>query len=133
MTSYAGMKITTLHINLLFTALLLACFMSFISCKTQENSLTIAQQNQRFESRVLIIFYDKEIGNAPLLESLSTYDATVVYSYKLLNGMAINIPTDKNILEAIEYFKSIKGVLSVEPDRKLELMNQKSTPTVKIM
>ena len=127
------MKITTRHINLLFTALLLAYFMSFISCKTQENSLTIAQQNQRFESRVLIIFYDKEIGNATLLESLSTYDATVVYSYKLLNGMAINIPTDKNILEAIEYFKSIKGVLSVEPDRKLELMNQKSTPTVKIM
>lgn len=101
--------------------LLLTCAAPFHSCNTAGKNVIAEQQDPRFDSRVLIIFYDKETGKNPLLESLSAYDATLVYSYKYVNGIAIDIPPDKDILEAIEYFKTIKGVLSVERDRKLDL------------
>ena len=112
---------------------LIACLLPLTSCTTAQENITTGQQDARFDSRVLIIFYDKEVGDKPLLESLSTYDAELVYSYEILGGIAINIPPDKDILEAIEYFKSVKGVLSVERDRKVELMHQSGLSPVKTM
>ncbi len=110
--------------------LLLPCFAPFHSCGTAGRNALAEQHSQLSGSRVLIIFYDKEVGDAPLLESLSAYDATLVYSYKYINGMAIAIPPDKDLPKAMEYYRNVKGVLSVERDRKLKLMDAKvTTPT----
>lgn len=64
-------------------------------------------------SKILIIYYDKEIGNTYLLKAVETYGATIIYRYKALHGLSIRIPDNKSVTQAITYFKKVKGVSSV--------------------
>ena len=61
--------------------------------------------------------YDTEIGKEPLQNAVKQYGAEIIYDYSIIPGMAIRIPEGKDIHEAIEYFKKVKGVVSVERDR----------------
>ena len=69
----------------------------------------------------LIIYYDREIGKEELLKSVQNYRAELLYDYDNINGIAIKIPSDKAILEAIRYFQQVKGVLSVNRDEVMQI------------
>ena len=70
-----------------------------------------------YAPRNLIILYDPEVGKEPLKKAFADYGAEVIYEYGMMNGFAIRIPEKADILKAMEYFRKVKGVLSVERDR----------------
>lgn len=71
---------------------------------------------------VLILFFDpSQLSRDELERQAKAYGATVVYSYKNFNGMALRLSCGKNADEGIRHFSSIKGVLSVAKDRKMQL------------
>lgn len=71
--------------------------------------------------RVLIIFYDSAEGPKPLLKAVKERRCEVIYEYKILKGMAISLPEGANPQAERSYFRKVKGVLSVEFDRKMQL------------
>lgn len=102
----------------LLATLLCAC--QSPSTPAQSTAIPSQQQTQDTTGN-LIIFYDAQIGSAPLLKAVKTSGATLVYEYKNLNGVAIHPSPKTNIEDAIAYFKKVNGVLSVEQDRLLKL------------
>ena len=72
---------------------------------------------QQFSPTNLIITVDNTIGKEHLKKAIEEYHAEILYDYNIINSMAIKIPEDKNIEEAIEFFKKVKGVIGVERDR----------------
>jgi len=56
-----------------------------------------------------------------LLKSVQNYRAELLYDYDNINGIAIKIPSDKSIREAIRYFQQVKGVLSVNRDEVMQI------------
>jgi len=74
-------------------------------------------QKPEYNPSTLIIFVDSQIGKEPLIEAIKEYNAEVLYDYKIMNSMAIKIPTNKTIEESIEYFQNVKGVLQVNRDQ----------------
>lgn len=70
-----------IHIFLL-AATLTACCLS--SCQTARQAT----------SRTLILFYDPAIGPAPLLHTAERCEATLVYHYETLHGVALSVACD---------------------------------------
>lgn len=70
-----------------------------------------------FTPNTLLIMYEKEVGKEPLVEAIKAYKAEIIYDYGKVTGFAIRIPNDKKIDDAIQYFKKVEGVKSVERDR----------------
>ena len=104
-------------------------FLSLVSCGTSKKTVqTLEPQfiidEDRFQEYApdrLIIMYDEIIGKEPLLKALKDYNAEIIYDYDIIPGMAIKIPEGSDIKEAIKFFKSVKGVVSVERDRIIRL------------
>ena len=71
---------------------------------------------QKYSPGNLIITVDKNIGKEPLKKAIQEYNAQVLYDYNIICSMAIKIPPEKNIEEAIEFFKKVEGVIAVERD-----------------
>ena len=69
-----------------------------------------------FSPDTLIISYDETIGKEPLLAAIEEYNATIIYDYNMINAMAIRIPDGTDLEAAIEYFKTVEGVLFVNKD-----------------
>ena len=79
--------------------------------------------SEQYAPRTLIIFYDPEVGTAPLDKAIADCGAEVIYRYHNFNGMAIVIPGNMNINDAIKFFEQVDGVLSVRRDRIYHLMD----------
>ena len=102
-----------------------------ISCKTtKEPKMTGANvsHNQgstsdNYDSNTLLINYEgKEVLDS-LKSEIQKYGASVAYDYNNFNIIAITIPDNKNIDEALKYFEKVKGVLSVERNAVIQLQN----------
>ena len=110
------------QITLLLTALIMA-----ISCGTQKQTLVIDEPLPVHGDEIdvtpntLIIMYDTEIGKEPLLAAVEAYGAELIYDYSIIPGIAIRIPEGKDIRDAINYFKKVQGVISVERDQIIHL------------
>ena len=72
---------------------------------------------EEFAPFTLIISYDTIVGTAPLNSAITAYRAEVIYRYRIINALAIHIPEDKDIHDAIRYFEKVEGVLAVNRDR----------------
>lgn len=72
---------------------------------------------EEFAPYTLIISYDTIVGTAPLDSAIEAYGAEVKYRYRIINALAITIPEDKDIHEAIRYFNQVEGVIAVNRDR----------------
>ena len=70
-----------------------------------------------YSPNTLIVMYDIGVGKEPLVEAVKSSNAEIIYDYNLIPGMAIRIPNGSEINNWIAYFKSVKGVVSVERDR----------------
>lgn len=69
----------------------------------------------------LIIYYDPKAGNETLLNAAKIYGSDVLYVYKIINGIAVTVPKNKSVSDAIKFYEKIPGVLSVNKDQKLQL------------
>lgn len=69
----------------------------------------------------LIIYYEPETGSKDLLKAAKKYGSEILYVYKNFNGIAVTVPRNKKVDEAMKYYEKIPGVLSVTQDRKLQL------------
>ena len=70
---------------------------------------------------VFLVMYDTEIGKEPLLEAIKDYKVEIIYDYNIISGMALKKPEDKTLEETMQYFKTVKGVASVEYDHVYHL------------
>ncbi|MDO4641117.1 MAG: hypothetical protein Q4A84_05370 [Neisseria sp.] len=102
-------------------AMLSACAGSTAATVNTESSVIQLQETEA--DRVLIIFYDAEIGKEPILAAAKAYDASIVYQYHMLQGVSVSIPKNKTMQDAVEFFKSVKGVLSVNRNKILQLLD----------
>ena len=78
---------------------------------------TRAVFDEEYSPNTLIVMYDENVGKEPLVEAVKSLNAEIIYDYNIIPGMAIRIPNGSEIHRWIAYFKSVKGVVSVERDR----------------
>ena len=108
---YGIPSILALQIALLF----------LVSCKTEQAVETVKPQlDNRYVPEhspdVFLILYDAETGKEPVLKAIKKYKCEIVYDYHTFNGMALKKPEDKTLEETMQYFRGVKGVLTVEYD-----------------
>ena len=54
-------------------------------------------------------------------KAIKEYKCEIVYDYGMINGMALKKPEDKTLEETMQYFRGVKGVLTVEYDHIIRL------------
>ncbi len=106
--------------------LMLAALLMLGSCKTKKEAvaLPIPQHHNVDEhsAHVFIVMYDAEVGKEPLQKAIKAYGCEIVYDYNIIPGMALKKPEDKSLEETMQYFRGVKGVLTVEYDRITRLV-----------
>ncbi len=110
------MKTTVL---LIFTACIV------VSCGTSKQSMSsektdkvaIVKQNALRNDKLLIVYYDTGVGCKPLIEAAKKYGSEIIYQYSTINAIALTVPDNMNINEAIIYYQNTKGVLQVSRDQ----------------
>ena len=106
---------------------ILAAVLAAAACGTQknaesiDNSFPVQEELINVSPDKLIIMYDEEIGKEPLLAAVEAYGAELIYDYSIIPGIAIRIPEGKDIRDAINYFKKVKGVTAIERDQIIHL------------
>lgn len=85
---------------------------------------------EEYSPTTLIIMYDEQVGKGPLLKAIAQYGAEIIYDYSIIPGMAISIPEKGDIQDAIKFFRTVEGVVSVERDRIYHLTDPVLPPTV---
>lgn len=95
--------------------IILALAIILPACRTTK----VAQDETPGEN--LIIYYDPEAGNEALLDAAKKYGSEVLYVYKIINGIAVTVPKNKAVSDAIKFYEKIPGVISVNKDQKLQL------------
>ena len=97
-----------------------------VSCKTEQAVETVKPQlDNRYVPEhspdVFLITYNAETGKEPVLKAIKKYKCEIVYDYHTFNGMALKKPEDKTLEETMQYFRGVKGVLTVEYDHIIRL------------
>ena len=102
-----------------------------VSCGTSRQMSAVPEQKvessesnpyEEYSPNTLIIMCDQTVGKDPLYKAIKEYGAEIIYDYSIIYGMAVKIPDGKLIEDAIEYFKTVKGVISVNRDRIMHLV-----------
>ena len=94
--------------------------------------VTKSVEDEMYSPNTLIVMYDTDVGKEPLVEAVKTMNVEIIYDYSIIPGMAIRIPNGSDIHKWIAYFKSVKGVISVERDRINHIV-EPVKPRVEIM
>lgn len=98
-----------------FEILVLTMVLALSSCTATRS----VQDNTTTEN--LIIYYSDNGGNSELLRAAKKYGSKILYVYKNINGVAVTVPKNKTVFEAMKYYKKVNGVLSVTKDQKMQL------------
>ena len=94
---------------------------AFILSSSTEVPIMENKSVQEHSPNVFLVMYDAEIGKAPLQKAIKEYQCEIVYDYGIINGMALKKPENKTLEETMQYFKTVKGVISVEYDHIIRL------------
>ena len=70
-----------------------------------------------YSPTTLIVMCDSLIGKKPLRSALKEIGASIIYDYKIINGMAIRKPDNMTLDETMAILKQVDGVISVSRDR----------------
>ena len=74
------------------------------------------ESTQEYSCNKLIIYYNSKKSKARLLKAIKSYKAEIIYIYHNFNCIAISIPDDKKLEDAILYFQKVKGIVAVDKD-----------------
>ena len=96
------------------------------SCRTKQTlELSIPIDSTKYEQEhspnVFLVMYDEKVGKEPLMKAIKKYKCEIVYDYGMISGMALKKPEDKTLEETMQYFRSVKGVTTVEYDHIIRL------------
>ena len=95
------------------------------SCRTKQKIETTIPIQKYYvpehSPNVFLVMYDAEVGKEPLLKAIKEYQVEIIYDYSIINGMALKKPESKTLEEAMQYFKTVKGVTHVEYDHVYRL------------
>ena len=58
------------------------------------------------------------------MNAVREYRAKIVYEYRNFNGIAIKLSNDTDMEKAASHFRTVKGVLSAEADRRMQLHSE---------
>ena len=110
----------------MFRAITLVALVLLASCRTKQmTGLTEPLPSHDFVPEhspdVFLLMYDEKVEKEPLLKAISEYKCTIVYDYKIISGMALRKPDDKTLEETMRFFRTVKGVTSVEYDHIIRL------------
>ena len=96
-------------------ALLLLC-----ACGSKQTAIAVQPiekgSSMEHSPEVFLVMYDADVGKQPLLDAVKKIKAEVVYDYKIITGMALRKPADLTLEATMDYFRKVKGVVSVEYD-----------------
>ena len=108
--------------------LALTAMLPLTSCKTKQvvelhgtTDFPKHKPVQEHSPDVFLLLYDAEVGKEPLLKAIKEYKCEIVYDYGTINGMALRKPEDKTLEETMQYFRTVKGVLTVEYNHIIRL------------
>lgn len=95
-------------------------------CRTKQEAVTLPPASHdapgmEYSPTTLIIMVDAEVGKEPLRRAIAQSGASIIYDYNTISGMAIRKPDNMTLEQAIELFKKVEGVLSVERDHIMHL------------
>ena len=95
------------------------------SCRTKQHVGAVTPISHEYTPEhspiVFLVMYDAEVGKGPLLKAIKEYKVEIIYDYNIIKGMALKKPNDKTLEEAMQYFKTVKGVTHVEYDHVYRL------------
>ena len=105
---------------------LLAMTCLLTSCKARQAiELSVPVREPAFVPEhspdVFLVMFDEKVGKESLLEAIKAYKCEIKYDYNFINGMALKKPEDKTLEETMQYFRSVKGVTTVEYDHIIRL------------
>ena len=84
--------------------------------------------DHHYSPTTLLLTYDAQVGKGLILKALRQIKAEVIYDYHNFSGMAIRKPESMSIEETLTYLKKVKGVISVERDRIIQLTDPVRLP-----
>ena len=108
--------------NIKILIIYLVTMITMVSCGTKQEVVEVPKPIQgggyvpEHSESVFLVMYDAEVGKAPLQKAIEDYGCEIVYDYNIITGMALKKPEDKTLEEAMEYFRKVEGVTSVEYD-----------------
>ena len=110
----------------MFRTITLVALVLLASCRTKQTlELSEPLPDHKFlpehSPDVFLLMYDEDVGKEPLLKAIREYKCMIVYDYNIINGMALRKPADKTLEETMQFFKTVKGVTSVEYDHIIRL------------
>ena len=96
------------------------------SCKTKQTiELSAPIESHKYEPEhspnVFLVTYDEKVGKEPLQKAIKEYKCEIKYDYGIINGMALKKPEDKTLEDTMQYFRGVKGVITVEYDNIIRL------------
>ena len=96
------------------------------SCRSKQTvELSASIESHKYEQEhspnVFLVMYDEKVGKEHLQKAIKEYKCEIVYDYGMINGMALKKPEDKTLEETMQYFRGVKGVLTVEYDHIIRL------------
>lgn len=97
--------------------------MDYIRKDTQRKSVINDAGKGEPVSRTLIVFYDGNVGKKPLKAALKRLDCKIIYDYRNLNGMAVEIPEKGDVNNIMKQLRKTKGVVGVHRDSILSLQD----------
>ena len=84
--------------------------MDYIRKDTQRKSVINDAGKGEPVSRTLIVFYDGNVGKKPLKAALKRLDCKIIYDYRNLNGMAVEIPEKGDVNNIMKQLRKRRRV-----------------------
>lgn len=96
------------------------------SCRSKQTvELSASIESHKYEPEhspnVFLVMYDEKVGKEHLQKAIKEYKCEIIYDYGMINGMTLKKPEDKTLEETMQYFRGVKGVLTVEYDHIIRL------------
>lgn len=86
------------------------------------SGITAADTESAAGATVLIIYYDRQTGDAGLLKAVSESGSEIVYEYKGTPTVAVRLPAGMTADDGMALFRKVPGVISVTPDRQADML-----------
>jgi len=104
------------------------------ACATKRHAPIMDEHTQKMimphSPNVFLIMYDAKTGREPLMKAIKDYGAEIIYDYHSINGMALSKPKDRTLEETMEFFRKVKGILSVEYDHIYKIDDPVAKPII---
>lgn len=107
--------------NHLFHILLFIAALSFPVASFGQVQQPACCKGDSISRSVLIIYYQDSAARKRLRKALKKLHCETLYTYHNFDALAVSIPHGANGLDIARQLRKIRGVISVEPDRILQL------------